>query len=415
MPRLARPLNDLQVSRARPKATTYRLADGNGLHLEVSPSGTKSWLVRYRLPGAATATPAIIGRYPDTTLLQARARAEETQQAARRGIPTHGIRSRRRAMAAEAVAQQAEDTQAERASFRATAERWIEAKRSGWSVETFRKARLVLDSYLIPALGDEDIRTLESRTVRPVLVEMHSRVPVLAKKAKQYAMGIVDHAINEGLRGEDSRLMLERIFQRTAAGHMPAVTENEAALGRVMAAVDAYEGPVTRAALILAATTAVRPGNVAGARWEEIDLKRGEWKIPAERMKTRQPFTTSLPRQAVDALKEMHKLTAGREHVFLSLTSRAGHLHRDALSKALRDMGFRGKQSAHGFRATFRTLARERLGAEVDVLEAQLAHAPRDEVQAAYARATFKEQRRQVLQQWADYLDQLREKAKRAR
>lgn len=415
MPRLARPLTDLRVTSARPKAAAYRLADGNGLHLEVSPAGTKSWLVRYRLPGAATATPAIIGRYPDMTLLQARARAEEAQQAARRGIPTHGIRSRRRAMAAEAVAQLAEDTQAERASFRATAERWIEAKRSGWSVETFRKARLVLDSYLIPALGNEDVRTLESRTVRPVLVETHSRVPVLAKKAKQYAMGIVDHAINEGLRGEDSRLMLERIFPRTAAGHMPAVTENETALGRVMAAVDAYEGPVTRAALILAATTAVRPGNVAGARWEEIDLKRGEWNIPAERMKTRQPFTTSLPRQAVDALKGMHKLTAGREHVFLSLTSKAGHLHRDALSKALRDMGFRGKQSAHGFRATFRTLARERLGAEVDVLEAQLAHAPRSEVQAAYARATFKAQRREVLQQWADYLDQLRGKAKRAR
>jgi integrase len=318
-------------------------------------------------------------------------------------------------MAAEAVAQQAEDSQTERALFRATSERWIEAKRKGWSIETFRKARLVLDSYLIPALGSEDIRTLESRTVRPVLMEMHSRVPVLAKKAKQYAMGIVDHAINEGLRGEDSRLMLERIFQRTAAGHMPAVTENEGMLGRVMAAVDAYEGPVTRAALIVAATTAVRPGNVAGARWEEIDLKRGEWHIPAERMKTRQPFTTSLPGQAVDALREMHKLTAGREHVFLSLTSKGGHLHRDALSKALRDSGFRGKQSAHGFRATFRTLARERLGAEVDVLEAQLAHAPKDEVQAAYARATFKAQRRKVLQQWADYLDQLRDKAKRGR
>lgn len=399
------------MRRAAPQASTYRLADGNGLHLEVSTTGTKSWIVRYRLPGATTAAPAVIGRYPDVSLLEARTRAEEARQAARRGIPTHGIRSTRRAEAAAVEAEQQQDAEAEHASFRATAERWIESRRSGWGIETFRKARLALDSYLVPALGEADIRTLESRMVRPVLVSMAERVPSLARKARQYAMGIVDHAINEGLRGEDSRLRLDRVFPQHVSGHMAAVTDDAEALGRVMAAIHAHSRHVTRAALILTATTAVRPGVAAGARWAEIDLKHGEWKIPAERMKTRQAFTTSLPRQAVEVLKGMHKLTGGQEYVFPSLTQDGGHLHRDALSKALRDMGFGGSQSAHGFRASFRTLAREHLNADADVLEAQLAHAPKGEVQAAYARGTFKTHRQGVVQQWADYLDALRDSA----
>jgi integrase len=351
----------------------------------------------------------IIGRYPDMTLLQARAAAEETQQKARRGITTQGVRSRRRAVAAVEEAQQQHDALAERATFGATAKRWIEARRSEWSDSTFRKARLSLDGYLIPAMGGDDVRTLESRRVRPVLMEMHARVPELAKKARQYAKQVIEHAINEGLRDDDSALRLERIFPQTRSGHMPAVTENEGMLGRVMLAIDSYRGRIVRAGLILLATTAVRPGMVAEARWDEINLKKGEWNIPAERMKTRQPFTTSLPEQALAALRDMHSLSGGQEYAFLSLTGASGHMHRDALSKALRDMGFQGKQSAHGFRATFRTFARERLGVDVDVLEAQLAHAPRGEVQAAYARTTFRQQRREVIQRWADYLDKLRD------
>lgn len=126
-------------------------------------------------------------------------------------------------------------------------------------------------------------------------------------------------------------------------------------------------------------------------------------------MKTGQDFTTSLPTQAVEALREMHARSAGEEYVFPpQARQKTPHLSRDALSKALRDMGFRGKHTPHGNRASLRTLGRERLGIDVDVLEAQLAHAPKDEVEAAYARVKFKEQRREVMQAWADYLDRLR-------
>jgi hypothetical protein len=126
-------------------------------------------------------------------------------------------------------------------------------------------------------------------------------------------------------------------------------------------------------------------------------------------MKTGQDFSTSLPQQALVVLREMHERNMGGEYVFPpQARQNSPHLSRDALSKALRDMGFQGEHTTHGFRASLRTLGRERLGIDVDVLESQLAHAPKDEVEAAYARVKFREKRREVMQSWADYLDVLK-------
>lgn len=413
MPRHANPLNDLQVRKAKPQAKRYTLADGNGLYLCVEPTGAKSWRVRYRLPGSTHATPATIGTYPALSLADARVRAVEVMRNAKHGIATDGLRKAQQARAeAENAEQEAEAealTEQQRSSFHAVSGRWLAEKRPTWAPDTYRKARYVTDAYLLPALGNADMRTLETRDVRPVLLDMAAKVPVLAKKARQYVAAIVDQAINEGLRSDESMLRLNRMLPTTRSGHIPSVTEDETQLGEVMRAIDAYPNRVVRAALILTAMTAVRPGVAAAAEWSEVSLKRGEWKIPADKMKTRQPFTTSLPRQALEALEELHALRATCEYVFPpQARQQTPHLHRDTLSKALRDMGFQGQHSAHGFRASLRTLGRERLKVDVDVLEAQLAHAPKDEVTAAYARVQFKDARRELLQAWADYLDSLK-------
>lgn len=413
MPRLAKPLTDLQCSKAKPKAKAYTLADGNGLYLAISPTGLKTWTVRNRLPGSSASTPATIGHYPALSLVDARVRAVEAVRNAKQGIATDGLRKTRQACidanTAEKEAEAAAMAEHEHTSFRAVSARWLAEKRPTWAAETYRKARYVSDAYLLPTLGNADMRTLETRDVRPVLLDMAAKVPVLAKKARQYVAGIVEQAINEGLRSDESMLRLNRILPTTRSGHVPSVTEDETRLGEVMRAIYAYPNRVVRAALILTAMTAVRPGVAAAAEWSEVSLKRGEWKIPAERMKTRQPFTTSLPRQAVEALEELHVLRGDSAHVFPpQARQQTPHLHRDSLSKALRDLGFQGEHSAHGFRASLRTLGRERLKADVDVLEAQLAHAPKDEVTAAYARVKFKDARRELMQAWADYLDSLR-------
>lgn len=416
MPRLATPLTELKINRARPQAAAYSLPDGNGLRLDVSPAGTKTWVVRYRMPGAANARPVTIGNYPAMGLLQARARAEEIRQAAQQGEATEGARAARRQTAQAVLAQrQAEaqaESEAEHATFKAVAERWLAAKRPVWSDSTYAKARLVVRSYFEPEFGSIDIRELKTRDVHPLLMRMFQDTPTLARKARQYACQIVQHAILEGLRPDESRLGLERIFPHVRGGSMPAVTDSDAELGELMRAINAHPSRVVRAALLLTALTAVRPGNVASAQWSEIDPKAEAWNLPAGRMKTRQPFTTPLSRQAMTLLAEMHRLKRdeSEEYVFPPLArQRSPHLSRDALSKAMREMGFRDRHTPHGFRATLRTLGRERLGIDIDVLEAQLAHAPKDEVQAAYARVKFVEKRREVMQAWADYLDELRD------
>jgi integrase len=419
MPRLAKPLTELQISRARVTGRAYTLPDGNGLYLAVSAAGLKTWVVRYRLPGSSTATPATIGRYPTMTLAEARVRAVEAKRDAAQGKATAGMRKAQQVTASLDDAEQEAEAQAwaetQRATFRAVSGRWLAERRPGWAAETYRKARLVVDAYLIPALGDADMRTLETKDVRPVLVEMAARTPQLARKARQYVGSIVDHAINEGLRPDESALRLARSLPTFRSGHMPAVTDDEGKLGEVMRAIDAHENRVVRAALTLASLTVMRSGVVASARWSEIDLEAGEWKIPGKepdgsnRMKTGQDYSTSLPEQALEVLREMHARSAGEEYVFPpQARQNTPHLSRDALSRALRDMGFQGEHTTHGFRASLRTLGRERLGIDVDVLEAQLAHAPKDEVEAAYARVKFKEQRRAVMQAWADYLGKLK-------
>lgn len=423
MPRLATPLTELQISKAKAKSKPYALADGNGLCLVVSPAGGKTWQVRYRLPDGTRPWPATIGRYPSLTLAEARVRAVEVQRDAKAGKVTAGAQKVRRAAldanSAERVAEEKAAAERQHASFRAVSGRWLAEKRPTWAPETHRKARLVVDSYLVPKIGDADMRTLETKDVRPVLVEMAVKTPQLARKARQYVGRIVDHAINEGLRPDESALRLDRVLPTFRSGHMPAVTDDESQLGEVMRAIDAHGNRVVRAALLLASMTAMRSGVVASARWSEIDLEAGEWKIPGKepdgsnRMKTGQDFTTSLPRQAMEALREMHARSADDEYVFPpQARQQTPHLSRDSLSLALRQMGFQGQHTTHGFRASLRTLGRERLGIDVDVLEAQLAHAPKDEVEAAYARVKFREKRREVMQAWADYLDELKESGK---
>jgi hypothetical protein len=176
MPKLAKPLTELQVSKAKPRDRAYTLADGNGLYLRVSSAGLKAWVVRYRLPDQATAKPATIGHYPALTLAEARVRTVEIQRDAKRGIAAAGIREARReaieAAGAEQEAEAREKAEKENASFRAVSGRWLAEKRPTWAAETYRKARLVVDAHLVPKLGDKDMRTLETKDVRPVLLEM---------------------------------------------------------------------------------------------------------------------------------------------------------------------------------------------------------------------------------------------------
>lgn len=219
MPKLAKPLTETELEKkSSPKRATYRKPDGNGLYLEIRPSGKKTWLVRARLADG-TQTPAIaIGHYPadvpitGMSLAQARLRSIEIHRAAKLGQPINGLKAQkqeRRSLLAEKEAEISRTAlEAERHSLRAVSAKWLSEKRPTWQAETYRKARLVVESYLVPKLGHLDMRSLATKDVKPMLLEMANKTPVLARKAKQYIASIVSSAIDDGMRSDDQVLRL---------------------------------------------------------------------------------------------------------------------------------------------------------------------------------------------------------------
>lgn len=394
MPKILQGLTVKQIDAAKPGKI---LQDGKGLMLIVDANRNKRWVLRYSRPDGRRNMIGL-GSYPDVSLLNARTLAQKAREQIKSGGDP----------AAAKKASKLADKAVQRDTFKAVAEEWYAHKAKSWASETARKARETLDDYLYPKLADKLIADLTTAEFKPVLLYVHERGPRLADKARQYCNQVIEYAIQEGLRKDGSMLSLRGVLPKASAkSHYAAVTRaNE--LPTLLKAIDDIDSLQARVALLTCLYTASRPGVVAGMRWDELDLKAKEWHIPAARMKTGNDHITPLPDQLVSQLKVLHDLACGSPFIFPGARDpMKQHMHRDSLSKVLRENGLRGVTVTHGFRATFRTIARERLKVDADVLEAQLAHAKKDEIQAAYDRAQFLEERHALIQRWADYLDAL--------
>ena len=397
MPRKAEPLTDVKIRKTKPTDTARKLFDGGGLYLNVQPNGARYWRMKYPYGGKERLL--ALGVYPEVSLAEARGRRDTARALLRDGKDP----------GAERVASKETERRQDDAAFPSVAAAWLAFKRKEWADETYRKAVYVTDKYLVPQLKSRTITSLSTKHAADVLAAIAETAPSLASKARQYLGGIVQYAIRHGLRDDGRLLSLRGAVPKHTKGHIPAATDLPT-IARLVRAIEGYPTPVTRWALKLAMLTAARPGEIVTARWSEIDLDAAEWHRAGEDMKMGRAHIVSLPRQALALLGEMHAYSAGREFVFPPLArQKTRHLHRDALSNALRKMGFQGLHATHGFRAMLRTVARERMNVDMDVLEAQLGHAKKGDVQKAYDRTTFNEPRRKVMQEWADFLDALRD------
>lgn len=393
MPRKATPLTDVAIRQS--KADAFPLYDGGGLYMLRSQAGSRQWRLKYYRPDGRENRIAL-GEYPSVSLTQARKLRNDARDMLRDGRDPSAERSAVKEAARRELM----------ATFAAVAKDWLAFKATSWADETERKARFVVNSYLIPALGKKNIATLASKDVSKPLQAIAAKTPDIAHKARQYVGGIVRYAQREGLRDETRALPLDEVLSKYTKGHIAAAT-TPGEIAKVLRAIDAYASPVTRSALLICALTALRPGVVVAMHWNEIHAN--EWHIPGDKMKTGNAHIVSLPTQALATLESLRAHTAGKGYVFpAQARQHSEHLSRDSLSKAMRDMGFQGQHAPHGFRSALRTIGRERLNIDVDVLEAQLAHAKKGTVQKAYDRTTFGDARRAAMQAWADYLDILR-------
>lgn len=404
------PLTDTQIKKARPGDKPVKLYDERGLYLEVRATAaggaSKWWRFKYRFGGKEKLLS--LGTYPDTSLASARSKRDKAREQLADGIDPSAARK----------ASEASRTAAAEGSFEVVAREWHEIIHSKKVSEGHAERTLIrLEQDVFPWLGPRPIAEVTAPELLQTLRRIEARGAIeTAHRAKQACGQVFRYAIATGRAERNPATDLKDALKPVIVEHMPAITDPKR-VGELLRAIDSYKGhAVTRAALQLAPMVFVRPGELRKAEWSEIDLDGAEWRIPSERIKrTKQekasgaPHVVPLSTQAVEILRDLKPLTDYSRYVFPSLRTRERPMSDAAVLAALRRMGFpKEEMTGHGFRAMARTLLAERLGVDEAAIEAQLAHGVRDSLGRAYNRTTWIEQRRQMMQAWADYLDKLR-------
>ncbi len=397
MPKRVQELAPSAVANAKPQATPYKLPDGKGMFLLVTPDGAKLWRLRYLRPGTSKENTLSLGIFPEVSLRKARDRREESRKLLADGIDPGENRK---------AAKQARKVATEN-SFAAIAAEWLDKQHM--APATLEKARWTFADLVNPYIGHLPIAEIGAPELLSMLQRIEARgARETAHRTRQRAAQIFRYAIATGRASRDPCADLRGALAPVKVKNRAAITD-PLKIGELLRAINGYTGgPVVGAALKLAALVFVRPGELRKAEWTEIDLDGAEWRIPASKMKMRDEHIVPLPLQAVAILRDLEPLSGAGRYVFPGARNPRLPMSEAAVNSALRRMDFdKDTMTGHGFRAMASTRLNE-LGWKEDAIERQLAHAERNKVRAAYNRAQYLDERRRMMQAWADYLDGLR-------
>lgn len=416
VPAMARRIPPLTEMACRKKtydpAGGNKLFDGGGLYLELRSSGAKLWRMKYRFAGKERLLS--IGSYPEVSSEQARASRAEAKALLAKGVDPSMHRRIEKSTRELAVA----------TTLRAVAEEWIERFSPGWHESHTRTIEVRLKNDVYPWIGERPIGDLLAPELLTVLRRVEKRGALeTAHRIRQYFSLIFRYAISTGRVMRDPAADLKGALRSPIVRHYATITD-PVEIGRLLHAVDGYRGHfVTRVALQLAPMLFVRPGELRGAEWDEIDLDAGEWRIPAIRMKMKlahklngrqTDHVVPLATQAVAILRELEPLTGGGLYVFPSARTRLRPISDNTVNAALRRLGYGTDDIVgHGFRHMASTLLNEQ-GWSSDAIERQLAHKEKG-VRAVYNLAEYLPERRAMMQAWANYLQELKRQASERR
>ncbi|OQB51855.1 MAG: Prophage CP4-57 integrase [Deltaproteobacteria bacterium ADurb.Bin151] len=401
MPKRIIPLTDLKVQKVKPQSKSITLFDGGGLYLLVTPAGGKLWRFKYRFDGKQKLL--ALGSYPDVSLREARQRHEDARKLLANNINPSVARK---------IQKQANIAIAE--SFEAIAREWFDKYRNTWKESHSSRVIRRLENEVFPFIGQTPISQIKAPELLSVLRRIENRgVIETAHRVKHICGQVFRYAVATGRAERDPSGDLKGAIPPAQQKHMAAITD-PTELGELLRAIDGYQGGiVVQCALKLAPIFFVRPGELRQAEWSEIDLENAQWNIPAKKMKMKEPHIVPLSAQALKILEELKPLTGNGQYLFPSGRSFARPMSNNAILAALRRMGYdKNTITGHGFRATARTLLDEVLQFRFDLIEQQLAHTVRDPLGRAYNRTQHLEERRKMMQTWADYLDGLKQGAK---
>lgn len=394
-------LTDAAIKTAKPSENVYRLYDSGGLYIEVAVSGGKWWRYKYRYEGKEKRIS--LGTYPEVSLKEARERHAEARKILATGVnPSDSRKAEKRAKAVAAAN-----------SFEDIAREWWRTHMKDKAESHKNKVIRRFELYLFPWLGKMPIASITAPDVLESLkrVEKQNKLET-AHRTLQTAGQVFRYAVQTGRAIRDVTADLKGALPPTTVKHMAAFTEPKD-VAELLRAIDSFNGTFTvECALRLSPLVFARPSELRMAKWKDIDLEAGTWSYLVTKTKT--DHIVPLSRQAVEILKQIYPLSGHGEYVFMGGHSPLKPMSESAVNAALKRMGYNTQVdiTAHGFRAMARTILHERLNIAPEVIEHQLAHKVPDNLGTAYNRTKFIEQRKVMMQQWADYLDELKAGAK---
>jgi integrase len=400
MPKRVLPLTDVQVRNAKPRDKEYKITDGSGLYLLVTPTGGKIWRFDYRLNDKRKTLS--FKSYPEISLADARQRREDARKLVANGVDPGEIKKAQKAI-----------EQARAETFKTVTLEWYDQKKPEWSDNHAERLLRRLELDIFPYIGDKPIADIRT----PELVNLLERVAVrtleTAHRLKIACDMVFRYAVIKGKSEHNPAASLRGVLPTVKNKHMAAPTEPKA-VAELLRAIEGFSGSfVTKCALQLAPVLFVRPGELRAAEWSEFDLEESCWNIPGHKMKMKQPHLVPLPLQAVKILKELFNLTGSGKYVFPCHRSPLRCMSENTVNASLRRLGFdKDEITGHGFRAMARTMLHEILQFTPDAIEAQLAHAVPDRLGRAYNRTQHLAERNRMMQTWADYLDGLKSGAR---
>lgn len=387
------PLTNTEVKLSKPQDKDYTLSDGDGLQLRVKATGSKLWILKYSHPISKKRTNISFGKYPDVSLADARKRRADAKKLLANNIDpkTH-----------KDEAQQKDRDDLEN-TFGVFALKWFILKQQAVKPETAEKAYQSLQKHIIPSLGNTPIQHIKPMPVIRILEPVKAKGNFeTVKRLCRIINEVMRLAVASGHIEVNYLSDITKLFPAAKKQHMATIEPDR--LPELMQRL--YSANITRTTRCLIEWqlhTMTRPIESATARWDDIDLDKGTWIIPAERMKMKKPHTIPLTEETRAILEVMKPISQHREFVFPSHRDPKKHSNSQTANMALKRMGFAGELVSHGLRALASTTLNEQ-GFDPDVIEAALAHIDKNEVRRAYNRSEYIERRKALMNWWSNHI-----------
>ncbi|MCD1125606.1 tyrosine-type recombinase/integrase [Jinshanibacter sp. LJY008] len=383
-----------QVDTAKPKDKSYKLSDGGGLYLEVSVNGSRYWRMKYRFAGKEKRLS--FGVYPDISLANAREKREAAKKILAAGNDPGEVKK------AEKLAQK----QLTENTFEAIAREWHTSKADRWSIRYRDEIISTFESDIFPFIGKRPITEIKPMELLEALRRMEKRGALeKLRKVRQRCGEVFRYAIVTGRAEYNPAPDLASALTPHQKNHFPFLKADE--LPHFLRDLSGYTGSViTKLATKFLILTAVRTQEMRFARWEDIDFENSVWHVQVEIMKKRRPHIVPLSQQAIDILNQLQPITGRYPLVFIGRNDHSKPISKESVNQVIELLGYKGQTTGHGFRHTMSTILNEQ-GYNSDWIEIQLAHVDKNNTRGTYNHAQYLDGRRDMLQWYADYMDDL--------